>query len=80
MLIKRSLAALVAIAAPLALAAPAGAVMYDGHAGLGAAYQHNQTDLELLAAPGATIDGTSNTIILMADPGGQFRPASLRGQ
>ena len=46
-----------------------GLVSYNGHAGLGASvYQHNQTDLEYLAVK----DGTSNTIGLMADMGGQF--------
>jgi hypothetical protein len=52
--------AIVAVAAAL-LAAPASAgaaVVYNGHAGLGASvYQHNQTDLEF---------------VLMADMGGQF--------
>ncbi len=63
---------------------PSGLVAYNGHAGLGASvYQHNQTDLEFLFSPVASIhDGTSNTImfgvraaapeILMADMGGQF--------
>ena len=52
---------------------PSGLVLYNGHAGLGASvYQHNQTDLELLAfsshpavAAGVT-DGTSNTIMFGA--------------
>ena len=46
-----------------------GAIVYNGHAGLGAfVYQHNQTDLEVLAAP----DRRAN-MVLMADMGGQFR-------
>jgi len=45
----------------LAAASPGGAVSYNGHAGLGAAYQHNQTDLEVL---GAVQDGTSNTLMV----------------
>lgn len=56
----RSLATLVACGALLVAATPAGAVIYNGHAGLGAAYQHNQTDLEFLTA--AVKDGTSNTL------------------
>jgi hypothetical protein len=58
---KRSAAAL-AVAALLALAGPAGAVLYNGHAGLG--------------SNAAVTDGTSNTlmtasVVLMADNGGQ---------
>ena len=54
--LKRSFAALTVTAGLLAAAGPAGAVLYNGHAGLGSAvYQHNQTDLEF-------VDGTSNTL------------------
>jgi hypothetical protein len=58
---KRS-AATLAVAALLALAGPAGAIIYNGHAGLGSA--------------AAVQDGTSNTLqigafILMPDAGGQ---------
>ena len=66
----RSFAILAAVGATLAAAAPAGAVIYNGHAGLGASFQHNQTDLEFLAlspqAPGSegVTDGTSNTIMV----------------
>ena len=63
--LKRAFAALAVTAGLLAGAGPAGAlVLYDGHAGLGASvYQHNQTDLEFLAAPqGQITDGTSNTL------------------
>ena len=67
--LKRALATVAVGAGLLAAAAPAsaatqpsGAIAYNGHAGLGASvYQHNQTDLEFLAA-GIT-DGTSNTIV-----------------
>jgi hypothetical protein len=59
---RRSLATIVAVSAVLATATPAGAVIYNGHAGLGASYQHNQTDLEFAAA--ATQDGTSNTLMV----------------
>ena len=52
---------------------PSGLVLYNGHAGLGASvYQHNQTDLDLLAisshpAVAARVtDGTSNTIMFGA--------------
>ena len=46
-----------------------GAIVNSSHARLGASvYQHNQTDLELLAAP----DRRAN-MVLMADMGGQFR-------
>ena len=45
---------------------PLGVIVYNGHAGLGASvYQHNQTDLESLAASALAAgvrDGTSNTI------------------
>jgi len=51
----------IAVLAAALLAAPASAgaaIVYNGHAGLGASvYQHNQTDLEF---------------VLMADMGGQF--------
>ena len=70
----RSFAILAAVGATLAAAAPAGAVIYNGHAGLGASYQHNQTDLEFLAVSpsgandpvrtAAVQDGTSNTIMV----------------
>jgi hypothetical protein len=55
-------AATLAVAALLALAGPAGAILYNGHAGLG--------------ANAAVQDGTSNTLqigglTLMADVGGQ---------
>jgi hypothetical protein len=61
MLAKRS-AATLAVAALLGLAGPAGAILYNGHAGLGA-------DV-------AVHHGTSNTlviasVVLMADMGGQ---------
>jgi hypothetical protein len=61
MLAKRS-AATLAVAALLALAGPAGAILHNGHAGLG-----SNTAIK---------DGTSNTLqvgalILMADAGGQ---------
>jgi len=61
MLAKRS-AATLAVAAMLALASPAGAIIYNGHAGLG--------------SNAAVQDGTSNTLqigalILMAGTGGQ---------
>ena len=82
---KRSLATLAAVGAMLAAAAPAGAVIYNGHAGLGASYQHNQSDLEFLAGSpsgssdairaAAVQDGTSNTLMV-----GEFsRPASRPG-
>jgi hypothetical protein len=63
--LKRAVATVAVTAGLLAGAGPAGAVVfYDGHAGLGASvYQHNQTDLEFLAAPqGHVTDGTSNTL------------------
>ena len=45
------------------LAVGVGLIAYNGHAGLGAsAYQHNQTDLEFVAATSVS-DGTSNTIM-----------------
>ena len=45
--LRRSLAALAVAAAVLASAGPVSAILYNGHAGLGASlYQHNQTDLE----------------------------------
>jgi hypothetical protein len=46
--LKRFGVALVVAAGLAASAGPAaGAILYDGHAGLGASvYQHNQTDLE----------------------------------
>ncbi len=45
------------------LAVGVGLIAYNGHAGLGgSAYQHNQTDLEFVAAAGVS-DGTSNTIM-----------------
>ena len=88
---KRSFATLAAVGAMLAAAAPAGAVIYNGHAGLGSAYEHNQTDLEFLASDGvrmaAVQDGTSNTLmvgefsrtpILMTDMGGQVRAVTRR--
>jgi hypothetical protein len=58
---KRS-AATLAVAAVLALAGPAGAILYNGHDGLG--------------SNAAVHDGTSNTlmiasVVLMADNGGQ---------
>jgi hypothetical protein len=58
--LKHSLATVAVAAGLLAAAGPASAgVLYNGHAGLGAnAYQHNQTDLELVDVT----DGTSNTI------------------
>ena len=67
----RSFAILAAVGATLAAAAPAGAVIYNGHAGLGASFQHNQTDLEFLAgSPSAAVqDGTSNTLMV-----GEFSP------
>jgi hypothetical protein len=44
---KHWIAALAVTAGLLATSAPAGAILYTGHAGLGASvYQHNQTDLE----------------------------------
>ena len=79
----RSRATLVAVGALLVAATPAGAVIYNGHAGLGEAYQHNQTNLEFLTAgrTAAVKDGTSNTLtvgelsapILMGDMSGQVR-------
>jgi hypothetical protein len=63
--LKRSVAALAVTAGLLATAGPAGAIVYNGHAGLGSSvYQHNQTDLEHVA------DGTSNTMMigLLAPP------------
>ena len=90
--LKLSLATVAVAAGLLAAAGPAsaqqpGVIGYNGHAGLGASvYQHNQTDLEFLAA-GVT-DGTSNTIafgeraaqrVLMADMGGQFAAAEPAG-
>ena len=78
---KRSLATLAAAGAMLVAAAPAGAVIYNGHAGLGPSYQHNQSDLEFLADSNHAIriaavqDGTSNTVMV-----GEFsRPASRPG-
>jgi hypothetical protein len=66
--LKRSLAALAVTVGLLTAAGPAGAVLYNGHAGLGSsAYQHNQTDLEFafsLQKPGAIVDGTSNTLLI----------------
>ena len=53
--------AAVATALVLAAATPAGVIAYNGHAGLGASYQHNQTDLEFVAA---VHDGTSNTLMV----------------
>jgi len=46
--LKRFVVALVVAGGVVASAGPAaGAILYDGHAGLGASvYQHNQTDLE----------------------------------
>jgi hypothetical protein len=64
--LKRSVAALAVTAGLLAAAGPAGAIVYNGHAGLGSsAYQHNQTDLEFAFPPqGAISDGTSNTVLI----------------
>ena len=45
--LKRLIGALGVVAGLLVSAGPASAILYDGHAGLGASvYQHNQTDLE----------------------------------
>jgi hypothetical protein len=45
--LKRLIAALAVIAGLLVSPGPASAILYDGHAELGASvYQHNQTDLE----------------------------------
>ena len=63
--LMRSVAVLAAMAGLLAAAVPANAILYNGHAGLGASvYQHNQTDLECV------VDGTSNTVMfgLLAPP------------
>jgi hypothetical protein len=62
-MLKHTLATLAVAAGLLVAAGPANAgVLYNGHAGLGAsAYQHDQTELEYLAAP--VTDGTSNTIM-----------------
>jgi hypothetical protein len=70
--LKHSLATVAVAAGLLAAAGPASAgthdpdgIAHNGHAGLGASvYQHNQTDLEFLAASqGHIADGTSNTIM-----------------
>jgi hypothetical protein len=74
--LKHSLATVAVAAGLLAAAGPASAgthdadvIAYNGHAGLGASvYQHNQTDLEFLAASNGgraagVTDGTSNTIM-----------------
>ena len=77
--LKRSFATVAVAAGVLVAAASASAgnppselVGYNGHAGLGASvYQHDQTDLEFLAA--GVMDGTSNTIAFgarVATPGG----------
>jgi hypothetical protein len=48
--LKRSFATLAVVGGTLATAGPAGALTYNGHAGLGSSvYQHNQLDLEFLA-------------------------------
>jgi len=65
---KRSFATAAVAAGVLVTAAsasagtqPSGLVGYNGHAGLSASvYQHNQTDLEFLAA--GAMDGTPNLI------------------
>jgi hypothetical protein len=63
---KRSFATLAAVGALLAAAAPVGAILYNGHAGLGSSYQHNQSDPEFLADSriAAVQDGTSNTVLV----------------
>ena len=71
--LMRSVAVLAAMAGLLAAAGPANAILYNGHAGLGASvYQHNQTDLEYARSPQAAgvVDGTSNTMMvgLLAPP------------
>ncbi len=60
--LKHSLAIAAVAAGVLASAGSASAApVYNGHAGLGASvYQHNQTDVEYVAA---VSDGTSNTIM-----------------
>jgi len=65
--LMRSVAVLAAMAGLLAAAGPANAILYNGHAGLGASvYQHNQADLEYARSPQAAgvVDGTSNTVML----------------
>jgi len=45
--LKRLVAALAVVAGLVVAPGLAGAILYDGHAALGASvYQHNQTDLE----------------------------------
>jgi hypothetical protein len=47
MTLKPLVAAAAVVAVLLASAGPVSAILYNGHAGLGASvYQHNQTDLE----------------------------------
>ena len=65
--LMRAVAVLAAMAGLLAAAGPASAIVYNGHAGLGAnAYQHNQTDLEYARSSPAQglVDGTSNTVMI----------------
>jgi hypothetical protein len=71
--LMRSVAVLAAMAGLLTAAGPANAILYNGHAGLGASvYQHNQTDLEYARSPQGpgVVDGTSNTVMigLLAPP------------
>lgn len=48
--LKRSIATLAVVGGTLVTAGPAGALTYNGHAGLGSSvYQQNQFDLEFLA-------------------------------
>jgi hypothetical protein len=64
--LKRWVATLTVTGGLLAAVGPPSAILYNGHAGLGASvYQHNQTDLEFAKTSGVTtgiIDGTSNTL------------------
>ena len=63
--LKRSAVTLAVMTGVLAAAGPASAIVYNGHAGLGAsAYQHNQTDHDYLTTTHASgiSDGTSNTV------------------
>jgi hypothetical protein len=67
--LKRPVAALAVVAGLLVSAGPAGAIVYNGHAGLGSnVYQHNQTDLEFAFKPSVATtgiaDGTSNTVMV----------------
>ena len=79
--LKRSFATLAAVGGMLALAGPAGAVIYNGHAGLGSSVVDGTSNTLMVGAFSIDI-GTSEQVaaerrseglVLMADAGGQLR-------